>query len=128
MVYFMHKMKLFENEKGDTMGKTIRTFVMLLTLLLPSAPAALSAQDPDQIAQLRLHRTVVTTKSRSPQPTETPLELLEQLTGFFSSEKGLALNDTATLILLCNQMNSLEESDEQTESPVDLGVGLKIKF
>ena len=110
------------------MGNTIRTLVMLLTLLLPSAPAALSAQNPDQIAQLRLHRTVVTTKSPSPQPAETPLEILEQLTDFFNSQKGLALSDTAALILLCNQMTPLEESDEQTETPVDLGVGLKIRF
>lgn len=108
---------------------TIRILLMLLSLTLPVAPSV-QAQDQDTILvhQLRLHQTVVTTDIASPQKAETPVEVLEQLANLFNSERGLAISDSTSIILLCNQTNPLDDPDYQKASLDNLGVGLKIRF
>ncbi len=102
---------------------------MLLTLLLPLTPAALATeQGPGKTHQVRLNQTSVATDTTSAQRSETPLEVLEQVASLFSDERGLALSNTASIFLLCNQNNLLDDPDYQTDTLANLGVGLKIKF
>lgn len=111
------------------MKNTTRILVMLLTLLLPLASAALATdQDLGNIHQVRLNQTSVVTDATSSQRPETPLEVLEQVASLFNDERGLTISDTAFVFLLCNQNNLLDHPNYPSETLANLGVGLKIKF
>jgi hypothetical protein len=102
---------------------------MLLTLLLPLTPAALATeQGPGRTHQVRVNQTSVATDTTFAPRPEMPFEVLEQVASLFSDERGLAISNTASIFLLCNQSNLLEDSDYQTDTLANLGVGLKIKF
>ncbi|WP_432823564.1 hypothetical protein [Trichloromonas sp.] len=108
------------------MKRSTQILVMLLTLLLPLALATQSAAG--QPHQLRLNQTAIATGNGTPQPAETPIEVLEQVANLFSEERGLAISDSASIFLLCNQTNPLDDPDYESDTLGNLGVGLKIKF
>lgn len=111
------------------MKKTTQRLVMLLILLLPLPSVALAAeQNPGTIYQMRFSQISVATESTSPQRPETPLDVLEQVASLFSSEEGLAINDTASIFLLCDPNALLDNLGSPTNTLSNLGVGLKIRF
>jgi len=107
----------------------IRILVMQLSLLLLlTSPALATEQGPNLLHHLQFNRIALETNTSTVHQKETPSQVLDQVARFFNSERGLAINDTTSILLLCNQTNPLEDSDDSSEILSNLGVGLKIKF
>lgn len=110
------------------MKNIIQTTVILLALLLPLAsPSLANEQEPGRLPYLRLNQAPAATSPTST-PSETALEVLEQVANLFNSERGLAISDNTSILLLCNQTDPLDDPDYQSGLLSSLSVGLKVRF
>ena len=102
---------------------------ILLMLLLPLASLGLATEeDPSQFRHLHLKRSAAAPDAATAERLTKALAVLDQVSNLFNSERGLAINDSTSILLLCNQTNPLNDPESPTELLDNLGVGLKIRF
>lgn len=103
---------------------------ILLMLLLPLASSALATEQvPNQLRHLQFNRISIATSATNPDRPATALEVLDQVSNLFNSERGLAISNRTSILLLCNQTNPLVDDPETPSELLDnLSVGLKIRF
>ncbi len=111
------------------MKNTIKTLVLLLTLLLSLVSAVSAAETATgQLYHLRLNHTAIATDASSVRQPEIPIDVLEQVASLFNGDRGLTISESTSIILLCNQLDPLDDPNYQPEVLDNLGIGLKIKF
>ncbi|MEJ2201018.1 MAG: hypothetical protein P8X63_08395 [Desulfuromonadaceae bacterium] len=111
------------------MKNTFQIIVVLLTLLLLSGADIWAAeQDQESLYVLHLNRSTLATESSPSQSSPPPTDVVQQLANLFNYQKGLTINDTTSIFLLCSQMDPLQTSDSPEDLLMNVGVGLKINF
>ena len=113
--------------KGGTIMKSI--LPILLMLLLPLASLALATeQEPSQFHHLQFKRVSTAPDAAPADRMATARAIIDQVSNLFNSERGLAISNSTSILLLCNQTNPLTDQETPTEFLDNLGVGLKIRF